>query len=95
MSGNVLSFTRAAQSARPTQRAAGPLPSGYGGHVCIVDSEAEGFVGFAVLDESASGDSAGHHGWFTDHAEAFAEARAVAERINAASFTDYSKGGAA
>lgn len=95
MSGNVVSFPGAAQAARPTLRATDPLPSGYGGHVRIVDSEAEGFAGFAVLDESASGDSAGHHGWFTNHAEAFAEARAVAERINAASFTDYSKGGAA
>lgn len=92
MSGTVLTFPRASRPARPAPQPQATRPSGYGGHVYIVDSEGGTF---AVYDESASGDSAGHHGWFASHAEAVEEARAVAERIGAASFTDYSKGGAA
>ena len=84
---SVLPFTRPSRPTRPAPQPQATQPSGGSRHVYVVDSEAEGFTGFAVLDDSDGGDSVGHHGWFTD--------RAVAKRIGAASFTDYSKGGAA
>ncbi|MER2250988.1 hypothetical protein ABS772_13795 [Methylorubrum podarium] len=86
MSGTVLTFPR------NESRIDRPRPAALlGGDVFILDTE-DGC--FGVFDESPSGGSAGCHGYFEDHAEAIARGREIAERINARSFADLSKGGA-
>lgn len=84
MTGKVIQFGRRRPPPRPPFP---PAPTGAEVHIC--DAQDGGFL---LYDISASGGSAGTHGYFSDHAEAVAEGQRLAERIGG-TFSDLSASG--